>query len=334
MKVKVSFLKRKHQPEVSVEGRLLWCAHTHSNRTLVHVLHTHTHTLSFKRNDRFQFFPSILNVLQGASLLLLSTLLFKRAITLKGVDTNFPLQSAVTTFTTFFTSFIDNPSCSGAQPKLSGWTPPPPPPCSCCWCCSSATPGKRDLTLWGLVKPLSCWQGGSDVCVPARSSLNECVCVSVRQRPVKRSLNEVPEQQWWVLFDGHVICLFSPNSLLCWMRGGGSLHTYPLLTQRMSHVILLPTAKSKLLAHSEPVRVWPFGSELLMEATCQWKWCICKNKTSALWSPQEWGWVREEAGRVWVRCTSNGERKTKSIRGRGLLWWALQLVGGFFSLLW
>lgn len=59
-------------------------------------------------------------------------------------------------------------------------------------------------------------------CTRARSErVNVCVCVSAQQRPVKRCLNEVPVQQWWVVFDGHVICLFSPNGLFSWLRRGG-----------------------------------------------------------------------------------------------------------------
>lgn len=110
------------------------------------------------------------------------------------------------------------------------------------------------------------------VCVRA-CVCSERVCapldvgMSTLQRPVKRCLNEVPVQQWWVVFDGHVICLFSPNGLFSWLREGerGERETRregradrftpsPLLAPPMSHLILLLTAKSTPLTHSELVR--------------------------------------------------------------------------------
>lgn len=110
--------------------------------------------------------------LQGASLSHLSTLLFKWAITLKGVDTNFPLQISYDFHDRFLWALSTTLPArrSGSIAELSFV-----PPFSLrlyCWCCSSATRGIRDLTLWGLVKLLSCWWGGSSVCV--------CVCVRSR----------------------------------------------------------------------------------------------------------------------------------------------------------
>ena len=98
-------------------------------------------------------------------------------------------------------------------------------------------------------------------------SLN--VCTSTLQRPVKCCLNEVPVQLWWVVFDGHVICLFSPIGLFLLAERGterveekenqewGRADRFtpsPLLVPPMSHLILLPTAKSTPLTHSELFR--------------------------------------------------------------------------------
>lgn len=173
-------------------------------------------------------------------------------------------------------SFIDKSPCNVELQQFNSWIVPLSSLslCSYCWCCSSATLGIGDLTLWGLVKPLSCWWGA--VCMFACM----CVCVqtvcasldvgmSTLQRPVKCCLNEVPVQQWWVVFDGHVICLFSPNGLFSWLREGergrqrkrnqerGRADRFtpsPLLAPPMSHLILLPTAKSTPLTHSWLVR--------------------------------------------------------------------------------
>lgn len=158
--------------------------------------------------------------LQGASLSHLSTLLFKWAITLKGVDANFPLQISYDFHDRFLWALSTTLPArrSGSIAELSFV-----PPFSLdlyCWCCSSATQGIRDLTLWGLVKLLSCWWGGSSVCACAFA----CLCATFRSgnkhtaETSKRCLNEVPVQRWWVVFDGHVICLFSPNGLFCWLR--------------------------------------------------------------------------------------------------------------------
>lgn len=85
------------------------------------------------------------------------------------------------------------------------------------------------------------------------------------------------------MFDGHVICLFSPNGLFSWPREGergrerkrnqerGRADRFtpsPLLAPPMSHLILLLTAKSTPLTHSWLVQTTTADCLLLCPTVC------------------------------------------------------------------
>lgn len=202
--------------------------------------------------------PSIIYVVQGASFSHTSTLLFKWAITLKGVDTNFPLQISSDFHNRYLWALSTTlPAKQSSSIAELSFITPPFSLCLYCWCCSSATRGIRDLTLWGRVKPLSCWWGGSAVCATAsmRTSFGSGY---EHTTETSKMLSEwspsaaVESSVWWpcdlfVQPQWPFLLAEEESENGGGGRKGGRADRFTpslLLASPMSHLILLLTAKS------------------------------------------------------------------------------------------